>query len=379
MNQTRAIFLDAYRELNARKMFWVTLILSGLWLGLLALFSVSDDRVTFIVWSWHQPLAKLFYKNILLDRILVGVWLSWGAVILALLSTTHIFPDFVSGGTIDLYLSKPIGRLRLFLTKYAAGLLFVILQATIFAVCAFLVVGVRLGQWRPGLFLSIPLLTLLFSYLYAVCVFFGVWTRSAMAALALTLVVWLLIFGVHWGELLLTRVQFEHQGTAQVESARADRLDARLQSRGDLGGKVEGALTNEIRVARDDARREAVRAQSDAAGIAPWSRFAYAVKTILPKTSDTIGLMDRAIYTDEEWRAKQMAEEGRMGDRAPEQDQEAMDLETYSARSQGSRKAAELYHAELESRGTGWIVVTSLMFEAAVLALAAWMFCRRDY
>ena len=29
MTQTMAIFLDAYRELNSRKLFWITLILSG--------------------------------------------------------------------------------------------------------------------------------------------------------------------------------------------------------------------------------------------------------------------------------------------------------------------------------------------------------------
>jgi len=31
IGQTLAIFLDAYRELNSRKLFWMTMLLSGLW------------------------------------------------------------------------------------------------------------------------------------------------------------------------------------------------------------------------------------------------------------------------------------------------------------------------------------------------------------
>ena len=31
------------------------------------------------------------------------------------------------------------------------------------------------------------------------------------------------------------------------------------------------------------------------------------------------------------------------------------------------------------SRSLGWVVGTSLGFEAAVLALSAWIFCRRDF
>ena len=42
-----------------------------------------------------------FYKW-LFSMLVVGGWLTWIATILALVSTASIFPDFVSGGSIDL-------------------------------------------------------------------------------------------------------------------------------------------------------------------------------------------------------------------------------------------------------------------------------------
>jgi hypothetical protein len=42
MTQTLALLLDAYRELNARKMFWITLVLSGMCVIAFALFGVSE-------------------------------------------------------------------------------------------------------------------------------------------------------------------------------------------------------------------------------------------------------------------------------------------------------------------------------------------------
>ena len=44
-----------------------------------------------------------------------------------------------------------------------------------------------LHEWRPSLFLASPYVALLFSYVYAVCVLLGIWTRSTIAALMLAI------------------------------------------------------------------------------------------------------------------------------------------------------------------------------------------------
>ena len=123
----------------------------------------------------------------------VGFWLSWLATILALVSTAGIFPRLIGSGVIDLFVSKPIGRLRLFMTEYLAGLLFVTLQVTVFSVASLLVIGLRGGVWEPGLLVAVPLVVCFFSYLFAVCVLLGLLTRSTVAALLLTLLFWFIV------------------------------------------------------------------------------------------------------------------------------------------------------------------------------------------
>src|SRR5205085_9269224 len=98
----------------------------------------------------------------------VGIWLTFAALILAIVSTASLFPDLITGGAIDLYLSKPISRLRLILTKYATGLLFVALQVLVFCAASFLVIGLRGGVWEPRLFLAVPIVLCFFSYLFCI-------------------------------------------------------------------------------------------------------------------------------------------------------------------------------------------------------------------
>jgi hypothetical protein len=46
------------------------------------------------------------------------------------------------------------------------------LQVLVFSTASFLVIGLRGGSWEPGLFLAVPIVTLMFSYLFSVCVLF---------------------------------------------------------------------------------------------------------------------------------------------------------------------------------------------------------------
>src|SRR5207237_9963707 len=82
----------------------------------------------------------------------------------------------------------------------------------------FLVLGLRGGAWEPALFLAVPLVVLMFSYLFAVCVLLGVLTRSTVAALLLTLLFWSALWAVHQSEVLLLRAQlFDQPGAARLE------------------------------------------------------------------------------------------------------------------------------------------------------------------
>ena len=63
-----------------------------------------------------------------------------------------------------------------------------------FCVASFFVIGIRSGAWEFGIFLAVPMVTLFFSYLFAVCVLLGTLTRSTLVAILLTLLVWFMLW-----------------------------------------------------------------------------------------------------------------------------------------------------------------------------------------
>lgn len=381
IQQTAALFLDAYRELNARKLFWITMILSGLVVLIFGLLGIDERGISFAgfrfdfigVTSNELPI-DVFYLG-LFSSIGIGIWLTWVATILALISTSSIFPDLITGGSIETMLSKPIGRTRLFLTKFATGLLFVALQVGVFATLSFLVIGLRGGVWEPGIFLAVPIVVVFFSYLFSVNALLGLLTRSTIAALLVTGVFWFALFIVNAGDAML--IQFREQ-SRYVYERRADRVanaesfarDAAMQRREREGLPVEGyEPTEEELVAANPAlslvRLRVTESQDDLEQLQTWSKLVFSIKTVLPKTGETAGLLERnlidldAINIDE---SDPDLPEADTGDVPIDQDEV-------------SRRVQQVYR----DRSVGWVLGTSLAFEAVVLAIGCGIFARRDF
>ena len=141
MNQTLALLHDAYRELNAKRMFWIVLVISSLVVLAFLTIGVTNNPRAYVqhitLMGVRTPLPAMLSRaamfKLAFTTLGIKLWLTWVAMILAIISTSSMFPDLMTGGSIDLYLCKPISRLRLFLTKYVAGLLFVALQVTVFS------------------------------------------------------------------------------------------------------------------------------------------------------------------------------------------------------------------------------------------------------
>ena len=357
MSQTLAIFHDAYRGLRARKMFWVVLFLSMFVVIVFACIGVNNNGFTLLVWDLHfgptvseLPAARL-YKTMFVE-LGIGFWLAWIATILALISTAGIFPSFIAKGAIDLVVSRPISRLRLFLTQYVAGLLFVTLQITIFCVASFLVIGLRGGVWEPGLFLAVPLVMCFFSYLFSVCVLLGLLTRSTVAALLLTLLFWFLVFIVHTADTALLTVkamaEVEHN-LQRVTTQPAVAATQEGERPSDSSDVPQPPVPADISIESD--KEKTIRYL----GIA--HRIVFGVKSALPKTTETIDLLERSlISTSDLPKAKDD-----------------------SGRNPNQQRAMIGVVQELRSRSPWWIVGTSLAFEMVILAMASWIFCRRDF
>jgi ABC-type transport system involved in multi-copper enzyme maturation permease subunit len=382
--QTSAIFVDAYRELNAKRLFWIVLVISTL---IAAGFGAVGINKEGIVVFW-KTFPNDFFNTTTLDRAEIykwlfsqlGIdwWLTFIATILALVSTAGIFPEFISGGAVDLYLSKPIGRPRLFLTKYLTGLIFVALQVLVFCIGSFFVIGLRGGVWEPAIFVAVPLVLLFFSYLFAIMVLIGMLTRSTIAALLLTILCWVGTFAFHQTEVLLLNFSVGKQLEAQMHDGDVSR-DQKLIDRLIAGGARVPDAASTRPVTADDRNlqiaqlnlTEAQKNQADDTDpFASWHRLMFALTYPLPKTTETVALIRRELGERMHIRRDRDDDE----EERPQQSGSSM----FQNR-QLMRRAARETQKILDARSTTYILGTSLGFEAIMVGLAAWIFCRRDF
>ena len=380
--QTKAIFIDAYRELNAKKLFWLTLGLNVIAVALFASIGINERGFTILFWTFDGLFntsimsRETFYK---FEFVTWGVpiWLSWGTVILALVSTSGIIPDLVSGGTIEPILSKPIGRIRLFLTKYLTGLLFVAAQILVFSTGCFLVLGIRAGAWEFGLFLAIPIIIAYFSYLFSFCVLIGIVTRSTITALLLTIVFWLFVFVVHIADVSMvaererTAIALEN-APAMVESQERF-AQKRIEQLIEQGKPIPGQNGEPLPSGKVDsleainptlktARQKLIDAQRSFDSRNTWASRVYTLKLILPKTQETIGLLERNLIASDELDGFiNMLNGLEDGDDNPD------------------NELGERIDAVYSARTTIWILGTSFIFEIILLGLSTIIFVRRDF
>ncbi len=386
ITQTIALFVDAYRELNAKKLFWITLALSGLVVLIYAAIGIDEEGISFLwfdlgfipVTSEELP-PGLLYKMLFMEFGL-GLWLTWIATILALISTAGIIPDLITGGSIEMLLSKPISRTRLFLTKYLSGLLFVTLQITVFSAACFLVIGIRGGAWEPRLFLAVPLVVCFFSYLFCVCALLGLLTRSTIAALLLTLLFWFVLFLANTTDVVL--LQFQSQAATErdalvrrVETVRAATSKLIATRRAQAGEPVpEGFVATDEEIAeanpwfggmlgRLDDAEESLRKLS------PWVKGVYAGKTLLPKTGETIMVLERSLLPEDD--LARIASLGAEEPPAPPTEDSDVDV--------SDTDVSLRLQKEIRERPVWWVIGTSLAFEAVVLGICTIIFARRDY
>ncbi|TVQ31220.1 MAG: ABC transporter permease [Phycisphaeraceae bacterium] len=385
MIQTLAIFVDAYRALNARKLFWIALILSGVVVLAFAAVGINEEGLSFFGWQTSLPPntaifpAELFYKTMFLT-LGVNFWIAWIATILALVTTAGIIPDLVTEGSVDLTLSKPIGRVRLFLTKYISGLLFVALQISVFSAASFLVLGLRGGVWVPAVFIAIPMVILFFSYLFCVCALLGLLTKSTVASLLLTLLFWFAIFGVHTTEsiLLWTKVSQEQRIIAIQDDIERREQELERMRQGDgrgIGAGVMDAVRLPGRERALERQRERLVEREETART--WRRVhmgAFAVKTVLPKTSETIGLIERWLIDLAELPDMQEPPQPILPEEITE-DAEDVEFMDPALQENVTREIQE----RIRERSVAWIIGTSLVFQAGVLGIACLIFRRRDF
>lgn len=198
-----ALIVDSFRESVDRKIFWVLVGLTALVSAAMACIGFEPDRVDILFGLWEidiavfDPTTSSGRGNIAsLAVSSMDVIVGWFGLVLTIIATASFFPTFMRSGTIDVLLSKPMSRSKIFLGKYLGSMVFVLIQAAFFGVATFLVIGLRWKTWLPGYLLMIPLIVLLFSYVYCISAWVAVSTRSAIAAILLSLGAWMAVTAV---------------------------------------------------------------------------------------------------------------------------------------------------------------------------------------
>jgi ABC-type transport system involved in multi-copper enzyme maturation permease subunit len=109
------------------------------------------------------------------------------ALLIGLIITSFFIPNMLRKGSVDLIISKPVGRTQLLIYKYIGGLTFVFLVTTYTVGGIWLAIALRSGFWDPGFLAVIPILTFTFAIIYAMSTLVAVFTRSAVAAMIVSI------------------------------------------------------------------------------------------------------------------------------------------------------------------------------------------------
>ncbi|MEM6562085.1 MAG: hypothetical protein AAF656_10815, partial [Planctomycetota bacterium] len=240
-------------------------------------------------------------------------------------------------------------------------------QVTVFCVGGFLIIGIRGGSWEPAVFLAVPLVVLIFSYVWSISTLIGVWSRSTLMAILVTVLLWGLFGLVQFAETFIILPQ-----AVQTELA-VERNDATVERFETIVAKQskpddENAKPSPFQLQLDSARERSAGLQStaDAWGLA--HDITFAIYMVLPKTADTARLTERWLID--------AAELGPMGE---EDEDPGLENEADVDVDFSDPEIGERMEAAITSRSPVMIIGTSLLIEFAVLGVAAWIFARRDY
>lgn len=197
---------EVFREAAAR---WTLVAYATLSTLFIALFAAA---VNLDVVDGALAGAKLFGKQIQmgpksvdLDKLVLGFesgfsgFLYVVATFLAVFATAHLVPRLTEKGTIDLYLSRPVGRVRLLLSRYVGGLLLAGLNVVYLIGSMGLLIWWKTGVVHPRFFLGGAIILFTIATLMAFAFLVGVVTSSTAVSIMATFAVFFLaaILGGH--------------------------------------------------------------------------------------------------------------------------------------------------------------------------------------
>ena len=184
---------EVFREASARWTLLAYFALSSLFIltfGLAVNLDIVDGALAG---------ARLFGKTVDLggekvdmDRLVLGFETGFSGFLymlgtfLALFATAHLVPRLQEKGTIDLYLSRPVGRTKLLLSRYCGGLLLAAANLLYLFGAIWLIVVWKTGIAHPRFFLGGVVILFGIAAMLALAFLIGVVTSSTAVSLMVT-------------------------------------------------------------------------------------------------------------------------------------------------------------------------------------------------
>ena len=106
--------------------------------------------------------------------------------------------------------------------------------------------------------------------------------------------------------------------------------------------------------------------------IKPWQTRISWTLLLLPKTSQTIGLLDRWLSSDDGFDLAAILR----GDMSELEEMEDFEATSHKAISQESSRRLQ---DEYDGRSLWYVIGTSIIFECFILGIASLIFCRKDF
>ncbi len=188
--------------------------------------SRPNRSVVFTYFHWvigvPLPLTDEQVEEMVQTSLLAFMYIFVGVigVFCGILVTASIIPNTFDAGSINLLLSKPISRSLLYLSKFAGGCSFVLINATYLIVGLWLIVAWRFGIWNTRLLLCIPVFLFLFVLYYSVSGLAGLIWRNTVVSITITILFWFACFVV--GQSKLTIDTFVHNPNRIVRLTTAE-------------------------------------------------------------------------------------------------------------------------------------------------------------
>ena len=161
--------------------------------------------------------AKLFGKQVevsgsmSIEKLVMGFESGFSGVLyvlctfLAIFATAHLVPRMQEKGTIDLYLSRPVSRMKLILSRYLAGLILAGSNVLYLIGSIWMIVAWKTHVFHPRFFLAGAIILFLIATLLAFAFLIGVVTSSTAVSIMAT-------YGVFFFGVMLA-------GHARIEAA----------------------------------------------------------------------------------------------------------------------------------------------------------------